>query len=198
MLIFNSIKHKGEIIFMFVLFIIIILIIAALISIFGSKSANKKEKEKTFFNQKFDEAIKNNNIQIAKFIDLNFSDSKAKFIVDEQNKKCCYINVSKEATTTKLFDFKDVYKVELIKDSKVKLVESQFSIFDTYNKKEYVKKFGLRISFNDLSFTHLDILFLNSLTGQTLFGLNHVVESTNSWIQIMNIVIERGKEERAC
>lgn len=184
--------------FILIVFVLIVLIIAALVSIFGSKSANKKESEREFYELKFGEVIKDNNIQVTKFIDFNFPKSKAKFIVDEQNKKCCYVNVSKEGTTAKFFNFKDVYKVELIKDSKVKLVESQFSIFDTYNKKEYVKKFGLRISFNDLSFTHLDILFLNSLTGQTLFGLNHVVESTNSWIQIMNIVIERGKEERAC
>ena len=177
-----------------IIFVIIVLIIAALISVLGSKSADKKESEK----EKLNEIIKENNLQITKFVDLNFPNSKAKFIVDEQNRKCCYINITKEGIITKFFDFKDIYKVELIKDSKVKLVESKFSIFDTYNKKEYIKKFGLRISFNDLSFTHLDILFLNSLTGQTLFGLNNVVDSTNQWIQIMNIVIERGKEERAC
>lgn len=179
---------------------LIIWVILVIILIFAIISRNKEKNIANKSINSINEFIKNNNINVTRYVDIpDGVKGSAKFIVDEQNKKVWYIkdNVDSE-NFIKSLDFKDVYKVELIKDSKVKLVESQFSIFDTYNKKEYVKKFGLRISFNDLSFTHLDILFLNSLTGQTLFGLNNVVNSTNSWIQIMNIVIERGKEERAC
>lgn len=184
---------------MFMVFLIIF-IIAIIILIWAIKTQNKAKNVANKSKDSIDEFIQTNNINVTKYVDIpDGTKGRARFIVDELNKKVWYIkdNIDSE-NFIKSFDFKDVYKVELIKDSKVKLVESQFSIFDTYNKKEYVKKFGLRISFNDLSFTHLDILFLNSLTGQTLFGLNNVVEATNSWIQIMNIVIERGKEERAC
>lgn len=176
-----------------ILFILALAIIVMSVSKISDK--NKLESINSL-NEKFNKFIYDNEIIVTEFVDMRKLEGRAKFIVDEEN-NCVYyllLNNKNGFIECKRISFKDVLKCELIKDSKIKMVEDKFSIFDSFNKKEYVKTLGLRITFNDLSFTHLDIFFLNSFQGQTLSGLNHVVENTNKWIQIMNIVIERGKQ----
>lgn len=179
--------------FILILCVLGLVMLGMSISIVSSK---KKKKSMDTSNEKFDKYIYDNDITVTKFVDIPTFTGSSKFIIDENNNYVYYLITNNENNLVdcKKISFKDVLKCELIKDSKIKMVEDKFSIFDNFNQKEYVKKFGLRITFNDLSFTHLDILFLNSIQGQTLFGLNHVIENTNNWIQIMNIVIERGKQ----
>lgn len=176
---------------LFFIIFIIGLIIAIPISI--SKAKKKSRKGASV---KFDNYIKENNITLTKSIDIPVVGGCSRFIVDEPTSQIYFLstNDKMEGITAKKISFKDVIKCELIKDGKTKITEDKFSIFDNYNKKEYVKKLGIRITFNDLSFPYLDILFLNSLQGQTLFGLGNIVNTTNQWISIVNIIIERGKE----
>lgn len=177
--------------------IIILAIIILIIGLPISISINKK-KSRNLGNEKFQKYIDENNIFVTKFVDIPTVSGTSKFLVDEKSEYVYYLsaNNNKEDIVVNKIPFKDVIKCELVKDSKTKLIEEKFSLFDNYNSKEYVKKFGIRITFDDMNFPYLEILFLNSLQGQTLFGLNHVVKSTNEWISVMNIVIERGKRAR--
>lgn len=173
----------------------ILILVVAIIIIYIAVKCNKKKFSKNA-KEKINNIIQENNIKSTKAVDISRGRGISRFIVDDENEKVWYIQVDKEnGKYIKSLEFKDVYKVELIKDSKTKLTEDHFSIFNNYNKKEYVKNLGLRISFNDMQFPFLDILFLKSISGQTLTGLGHVVNSTNTWIQTMQIVIERGKKQ---
>ncbi|ALG49366.1 hypothetical protein FORC3_1989 [Clostridium perfringens] len=177
--------------------IIILAIIIFAIGLPISISINKK-KARNLGNEKFQKYIEDNNIFVSKFVDMPTISGTSKFLVDEKSENVYYLatNNNTENIFVNKIPFKDVIKCELIKDSKTKLIEEKFSLFDNYNSKEYVKKFGIRIIFNDMNFPCLEILFLNSAQGQTLFGLDHVVKATNEWISIMNIVIERGKRAK--
>jgi len=161
-----------------------------------SRAKKKSRKESNVI---FDEYINKNGLAVTKFIDIPDYDGSSKFVVDDVNKKIHYMSVKKDNPSNiihRQFEYNDVIKCELVKDSKIKLVEDKFSIFDNINQKEYIKKFGLRITFNDISFPFLDIYFINSVTGMTLTGLGNIVNTVNEWIAIMNIVIENGKRDK--
>lgn len=172
-----------------ILFIILLVII---IRIFINKT---KKNSMQNANIKFNNYIKENGIIVTNYIDIPAIDVCSKFIVDESKETVYYLSTNEKMANvnSQKISFKDVLKCELIKDSKTKLTEDKFSIFDNYNKKEYVKKLGIRITFNNLSFPYLDILFLNAIQGQTLSSNDPAVINTNKWISIINIIIERGK-----
>lgn len=178
------------------LLIIFIITLCILIPIVLSKEKKKMMRDA---NDVFYDFAKNNNLTITKGIDIPNYNGGSKFFVDDVNKTVnflSYLSSNPSNVTHKQFTYKDVLKCELIKDEKKVLVEDAFSITDRLKQKEYVKKFGLRITFNDLSFPFLDILFINSTSGQTLFGQSHIVNAVNEWVSIMNIVIERGKAQQ--
>lgn len=176
--------------------VIFILACIILVPIGLSRTKNKSKNEANVI---FNEYINRNDLIVTKFIDIPTYDGSSKFFVDDVNKKVHYIavkNNNPKDLVHKQFNYNDVIKCELVKDSKIKIIEDKFSIFDNFNQKEYVKKFGLRITFNDISFPFLDIYFINSMTGVTLTGLGNIINIVNEWIAIMNIVIETGKRDR--
>lgn len=176
----------GYFIFILILFVII-----------GTMWSMSKTKNKMMISgsELFDKFIKENNISVTNAINIPSYNGSGKFIIDDINKYIHYFVYTKGNDTLfhKQFSYKDVLKCELIKDGKIVLVKNIFSIIDKANRKEYVKKLGIRITFNDLSFPYLDIFFINSSTGVTLTGLGNKVALTNEWLANMNIVIERGR-----
>ncbi|KEH91632.1 hypothetical protein Z962_p0006 (plasmid) [Clostridium botulinum C/D str. BKT12695] len=172
-------------------FILVLLCIGILlITLSNNKKQSTKKSDDIILHY-----INSKGLTITKAINIPFKDGMSKFFIDDVNKKVNFITYKyNNDLEFKQFSYKDILKCEIIKDDKKVLVEDMFSIIDRLKQKEYIKKLGFRITFNDLSFPYLDILFINSLTGQTLTGLGHLVNSLNDWIAIMNIVIERGKE----
>ncbi|NFL55588.1 hypothetical protein FDB81_13285 [Clostridium sporogenes] len=176
----------------------LILFIILCILIVPISLSMKKNKMRTAGNNVFKNYIESHGLTITKEIDIPNYNGSSKFFIDDVNKTVNYISYNykePENISLKQFTYRDVLKCEIIRDDKKVLVEDAFSIKDKLKQKDYVKKLGFRITFNDLSFPYLDILFINSLSGQTLTGLGHLVNSLNEWVSIMNIVIERGKTE---
>ncbi|APU61250.1 hypothetical protein EXN65_16090 [Clostridium botulinum] len=176
---------------MFFIFFVIACIIIIPISL--SKTKNKIRKEGNYI---FENYISSHGLTVTKEIDIPSYVGSSKFFIDDVNKTANLISYnSKDSKNVELkqIPYKDVLKCEVIRDDTKVLVEDAFSLNDRLKQKEYVKKLGFRVTFNDLSFPYLDILFINSLSGQTLTGLGHIVNSLNEWVSIMNIVIERGK-----
>lgn len=179
---------------MFLIFLIAvcIMVISIIISR-GKKTSNNISQ------YLINEFIKRNNSTVTKAINIPGYDNRGYFFIDD-NKKCVNYLVWNKSNPKELFAktflYKDILKCELIKDGKTALVHDVFSFINRMNKKEYVKKLGIRITFNDLSFPYLDILFLNKTVGVTLTGLGSIVRSTNEWLTTLNIVIERGKTQK--
>lgn len=178
---------------LFICTVIIICSIGAYISI-----TNKKNKMMKNGSELFDKYIKEHNLSITKIIKIPSYDGSGIFFIDDVNKHVNYmVYKTKDPDNLfyKSFSYKDVIKCEIIKDGKTALVKDVFSVIDRVNRKEYIKKLGIKITFNDLSFPFLDIYFVNSSIGVTMTGLPNQSKLTNEWLSLMNIVIEQGKKE---
>ncbi|MFL0197006.1 hypothetical protein ACJDU8_15775 [Clostridium sp. WILCCON 0269] len=165
--------------------------------IIGTRWSMSKTKNKMMISgdELFNKFMTENNISVTNAINISSYNGTGKFIIDDVNKYVHYF-VYKQGNSNlfhKQFSYKDVLKCEIIKDGKMALVKNVFSIIDKANKKEYIKKLGIGITFNDLSFPYLDILFISSSIGVTLTGLGSKVALTNEWLAKMDIIIERGK-----
>ncbi|WP_039653749.1 hypothetical protein [Clostridium tyrobutyricum] len=173
------------------------ILICVLVCIIGSIRAISKTKAKMMQsgNEMINEFINKNNISMTKAINIPGYNGSGKFIIDDVNKFVHYFVYTKGNSNLfhKQFSYKDILKCELIKDGRIALVKDVFSIIDMANKKEYIKKFGIRITFNDLDFPYLDVYFIKSSVGVTLTGLGDKVSLTNEWLSSMNIIIDRGK-----
>lgn len=178
------------------LFIFVVIIIGIVGAYFSVTS--KKNKIMKNGSEVFDKYIKEHNLNVTKLIKIPGYDGSGIFFIDDINKSVNYMvykTKNPDDLFYKNFAYKDVIKCELIKDGKTALVKDVFSVIDRVNKKEYIKKLGIKITFNDLSFPFLDIYFVNSAIGVTMSGLPNQAKLTNEWLSLMNIVIEQGKKE---
>lgn len=177
---------------------VFVILIAILLVIIGTVHSLRKQKNETTAsgNELIDRSIDKNDISVTDAINIPRYNGSGKFIIDDKKKFVHYFVYTKGKTELyhKQFSYKDVLRCEIVKDGRTAYVHDVFSFIGRANKKEYIKKFGIRIIFNDLDFPYLDIYFVNSSVGVTLTGLGAKVNLTNEWLTRMNIIAERGKE----
>lgn len=180
------------------MFLFIVIVIIAIIIFVNVKNSKKRNAAFEEFTKLKDAFILNNQLTISKSNYFNNKKMINLLIIDESNEKVVYLQspYTDVSLAGKIFDFSEVLKCEVFQNNAVYLVEEKGFISDKINKKEKIKRMGIRITFNNMSFPLLEIPFITSEVSPTSKSGLSLINDVQTWASLIEVIIQRGRNSQ--